>query len=98
MNMPTSFDSSLLRRCAAQLLLFLLAMGAVAARAGATECPCPETTKVCLPRTQDEVWLVSSRCLGCPDDEPLPPRFEVFRYNMDLHEWDASTLDAFLAA
>jgi hypothetical protein len=36
--------------------------------------------------------------LGCPDDEPLPPRFEVFKYDLDKQEWDDSSLNAFLKA
>ncbi len=59
--------------------------------------PCITHTEVCLPR-HDEVWLVSSRCLGCPDSEPLPPNFGVEKYDFDEHTWHDSTLKEFLAS
>jgi hypothetical protein len=49
-----------------------------------------------LPRTTDEVWLVSTRGLGCPDCEPSPHP-EVWRYDCDAHQWNNSSLEAFLA-
>ncbi len=59
--------------------------------------PCVTHTEVCLPR-HDDVWLVSSRCLGCPDNEPMPPNFGVEKYDFDEHTWRDSTLAEFLAS
>src|SRR5215471_14318060 len=58
---------------------------------------CPAKPTVCLPRTADEVWLVSTRNLGCPDCEASPVP-QVWRYDCEAHRWNGSALDAFLAA
>ena len=60
--------------------------------------PCHPEAKPCLPRTQDEIWLVSTRCLGCPDVESATPDYGVWRYDLNTHQWDQSTLQAFEAA
>ncbi len=62
---------------------------------------CPTTPPACIacaPRTQDEVWLVSTRCLGCPDNETAPYNIGVMQYNFAAHQWLASSLQDFLAA
>jgi hypothetical protein len=61
-------------------------------------CPTKTVVKECIPRTQDEVWLVSTRCLGCPSNEPTPPPMQVWRYDCDANFWNASTLDELLEA
>ncbi|HTQ40812.1 MAG TPA: hypothetical protein VMJ32_17455 [Pirellulales bacterium] len=65
---------------------------------GTTSSACGHEAPVCLPRTQDEVWLVSSRCLGCPNDEANPPQFQVWQYDLNAHQWNSSTQAAFLAS
>jgi hypothetical protein len=58
--------------------------------------PCKEAP-VCLPRTEDEVWCVSTRGLGCPDCEATPT-LGVLQHDCDACRWNSSTLDDFLAA
>jgi hypothetical protein len=50
-----------------------------------------------LPRN-DDVWLVSSRCLGCPDNEAFPPDFGVEKYDFVQHGWHNASLQEFLAS
>ena len=59
--------------------------------------PCHPEAKPCLPRTADEIWLISTRCLGCPDCEADPPDFGVWQYDLQAHQWNRSSLKAFLA-
>jgi hypothetical protein len=54
-------------------------------------------TPVCQPRLHDEVWVVSSRSLGCPDNEAGPPQLETWQLDLSNHTWNASSQDAFLA-
>jgi hypothetical protein len=68
-----------------------------------TACPdtassCTHETKVCVPRTSDEVWLVSSRCLGCPDCEADAPQLEVWRFEFKTQSWESSSQAVFLAS
>jgi len=56
------------------------------------------TTPACQPRLHDEVWVVSSRSLGCPDNEASPLQLETQQFDLSSHIWNASSLDAFLAA
>lgn len=50
----------------------------------------------CAVHPQDELWFISTRHLGCPTCEPLPPRLEVRRYEQGA--WLPSSMDAFIAA
>ena len=59
---------------------------------------CPPSSGVCAPRTLDEVWLVSSRGLGCPDCEPSPPAPRVWQFDLKSDQWNESSLAAFFAA
>ncbi len=65
------------------------------------EAPCPSTTccnlRCCKPRPQDQVWLVSTRHLGCPrcGDEP---NLRVWLFNWETNQWEASSLEAFYAS
>src|SRR5262245_35556147 len=70
----------------------------LATDAHATSTPCVQAPTACAPRTKDEVWLISTRGLCCPDVEASPPNFQVWQYDRESHQWDASSLDAFLAA
>jgi hypothetical protein len=109
MNMRTDSQSWMSRRGFLASIATAVVLGASfcappAARATSTATanasaePCHTTTKVCVPRTLDEVWLVSTRCLGCPSCESTPPNFEVWRLDCEANRWDASSLDAFLKA
>ena len=91
-------------RLTAAMAIACLASAAARGSSSATMAPCDHDSKpcithteVCLPR-HDEVWLVSSRCLGCPDNEPLPPNFGVEKYDFDEHSWHDSTVKEFLAS
>jgi hypothetical protein len=68
------------------------------AHCGTSSAACPPEPAVCLPRTHDEVWLVSTRGLGCPDHEASPPQLEVWQCDLNAHEWNRSSQAAFLAA
>jgi hypothetical protein len=59
---------------------------------------CVHEPTVCVPRTEDEIWLVSSRSLGCPNNEAALPQFEVWQYDTSAHDWHESSQAAFLAA
>lgn len=84
----------------------LCANMAIVARHGAatdSKCPAPSAScthesESCLPRTNDEVWLVSSRGLGCPDCESSPPQFEVWQFDTKENGWNRSSQAAFLAS
>ncbi len=54
--------------------------------------PCHAEAKPCLPRTADEIWLISTRCLGCPDVEAATPDYGVWRYDLNAHQWNHATL------
>jgi hypothetical protein len=80
-----------------------LATATPRANANDSACPAPSAscthkTETSVPRTQDEVWLVSSRSLCCPDCEKLPPEFEVWQFDTADHEWNRSSQGAFLAS
>ncbi len=107
--MHLSFVSRALRRAVfkavatAFLAGIFSSLSATAVRGSSTIADCPSevsaSTKqhaVCVPRL-DDVWLVSTRNLGCPDCEtsPLP---QVWRYDCNAHEWNAASRDAFLAS
>jgi hypothetical protein len=66
----------------------------------AEKAPCTEAPKsaapVCLPRTQDEVWCVSTRGLGCPNCEQ--PQLCVCQHDCEAGRWNTSSLENFLAA
>ncbi|HEY2882789.1 MAG TPA: hypothetical protein VGJ15_10155 [Pirellulales bacterium] len=101
------------RHCRLLALALISAVFALAIAAGAfgdaaranEACPtlndtaaCHIVNSTCVPRTSDAVWLVSSRCLGCPDMQSLPPRLEVWKYDLDRKQWNQSSLEIFLAA
>ena len=46
-------------------------------------------------RPGDQIWLISTRCLGCPADN-VEPAYEIVRY--DDAGWQTATLQDFLAA
>lgn len=71
---------------------FLWIVLAGMARDAAAQAPCA----ACEPRRQDEVWLVSTRHLGCPLHHARPA-YEVQRYDWDTG-WHATPMDSFLAA
>jgi hypothetical protein len=71
----------------------------VSASAPSTElATCPPSPGIYTPRTLDEVWLVSSRGLGCPDCEPSPPALRMWQFDLASDQWNESTLAAFFAA
>ncbi len=54
------------------------------------------TRRGCL-RTQDQMWVISSRCLGCPSPDPhAVPALQVKRF--EAGRWTATDLGAFLSA
>ena len=60
-------------------------------QAAASDCDCP-----CAARTQDAIWQVSTRHLGCPSHyDPNNPDFQVMRYDSQAG-WEDSELEAFL--
>lgn len=77
------------------LATFMLATSAsaedVADEAGAST----SSPKVCPTfrvRPQDEVWAVSTRCLGCPSASAAEPQFAVWKYEPQGPRWlNAST-------
>ncbi len=95
---PVRTDAVLRILAACFALWVSCATAGTEARAGSaacTETACPDTgtgctheTKVCVPRTSDEVWLVSSRSLGCPDCEVDTPQLEVWRFDCKTQSWD----------
>jgi hypothetical protein len=50
-----------------------------------------------LPRPQDQLWLVSSRGLGCGDLGARVARLQYWRYDRE-HSWTRSNLDELLAS
>jgi len=60
--------------------------------------PCDTTSAKCPPRLHDEVWVVSSRSLGCPDNEASQPRLETWQLDLKSRNWNVSSQDAFLAS
>ncbi|MCC7085592.1 MAG: hypothetical protein IT427_11370 [Pirellulales bacterium] len=72
-----------------------------AAAIHAEKAPCRDATQttppICLPRTEDEIWCVSTRGLGCPDCEPTP-QFGVWQHDCKAGHWNSSSLKSFLAA
>ena len=80
-----------------------LVLGASSARAGQPDAPeddryrgvcCPGFSDI-PPRPQDQVWLVSTRSLGCPSsEETAPPRLDVQRYDPS-RGWETGTLEEF---
>jgi hypothetical protein len=60
--------------------------------------PCDTKLAKCPPRLHDEVWVVSSRSLGCPGNETGPPQLEAWQLDLNNHTWNSSSQDAFLAA
>jgi hypothetical protein len=91
---------------AAYFVAICVALSAAAASnvnattASAEKAPCAKAPKaaapVCLPRTEDEVWCVSTRGLGCPDC--TPPELCAWQHDCNAGRWNTSSLDAFLAA
>lgn len=63
-----------------------------------TAVPCDTKPVTCQPRLHDEVWLVSDRSLGCPDAVASQPQLETWQFDLNAHNWNASSQDAFLAA
>jgi hypothetical protein len=47
-------------------------------------------------REHDQIWLISTRDLGCPNGA-LPPALQVWSYD-GAGDWNGSSVDAFLAA
>lgn len=105
MRLTSRLARRALLKAFAAIIVSLLATCAAPIEARATSSPeaypqkpvCPTKPTVCLPRTADEIWLVSTRNLGCPDCEasPIP---QVWRYDCEAHRWNNSSLDALLAA
>ncbi len=92
----------------AQIAICWLALGAFPAglfaasnptitAAKVEKAPCDKPPPVCLPRTQDEIWCVSTRGLGCPDCKSAP-QLGVWRHDCDACRWNSSTLAEFLAS
>ncbi|MEX2175538.1 MAG: hypothetical protein WD872_14340 [Pirellulaceae bacterium] len=48
-------------------------------------------------RQQDEIWAVSTRCLGCPSGDLAQPRWSVWRYNAQLPSWENASAAEFYA-
>jgi hypothetical protein len=69
----------------------------IPAAAATSKGPCDTTLAKCPPRLHDEVWVVSSRLLGCPGEEVRAPQLETWHLDLKSHRWNASSLDAFLA-
>ena len=57
----------------------------------------PCIAKCEIPRAGDQIWLVSTRCLGCACGLIGAPGLQFWRYEKESG-WKASTLDEFLAA
>src|SRR5262245_11910838 len=99
-----------LRPACAALLLALVTLIALApaasARAGdaplasAVQAPSSEApAKTCSTfrvRERDQVWLVSTRCLGCPSAGPEMPAWQIWRYEQAM--WQPRTAAEFYAA
>jgi len=47
-------------------------------------------------REQDQIWLVSTRCLGCPSDGPEMPAWQLWQY--ENATWQPRTTAEFYAA
>jgi hypothetical protein len=86
-----SYHRSRFRRAAGGLIPRIAALVAIqvicaAVRAGET------TTSPPLPRPQDELWLVSSRALGCCDLWQQVAHLQYWRYDRE-HCWTKASLD-----
>src|SRR5262245_63758301 len=91
--------------CLALITLTVL-MPAGGARAGdappdfAVQAPANQTLAKTCPtfrvREQDQVWLVSTRCLGCPGGGPEMPAWQIWRYEQAI--WQPRTTAEFYAA
>jgi hypothetical protein len=86
-------------------ICLLLALGqclfvpetAIAAEAVASK-PCDHANGKCEPRPQDQIWLISTRHLGCPSSsESDSPDFGVWRYD-GKDGWEKTNIDGFFAA
>ncbi len=82
----------------------LLALGQVVAGSAmalanevAASQPCDHASETCLPRPQDQMWLISTRHLGCPGNEWETPNFGVWRYDWNVG-WQQTNIDGFFAA
>lgn len=89
-------------------LVVAILQGAVAGRplrgeeAGKQPLPSPKQTspaetecRVFRVRAQDQVWVVSTRCLGCPCGGPGEPAWQIWRYEKGW--WQPKTLAEFYA-
>lgn len=84
---------------APRILFALLIVLVLAGRAVAAE-PRPASVQACADckRTDDQHWLINTRCLGCPAEElTTAPRFSVWRYAKP-EGWSKSNVADFLKA
>jgi hypothetical protein len=59
----------------------------------------PEPPKCCKEfrvRAQDQVWVVSTRCLGCPSGAKTEPAWQLWRYEKAM--WQPATATEFYAS
>lgn len=85
-----------MRRLGTSLTILTLAAacwaGVASARAG--EAPCYPAK----PRPQDQIWLISTRDLGCASCRLTEaPRLAVWKYDPAAKNWQVSTVEKFLA-
>lgn len=84
-----------------------LTLGLLAARArgqspaadAAVQAPADSSAKTCPTfrvREQDQVWLVSTRCLGCPSGKETMPGWQLWQY--EKATWQPRTTAEFYAA
>lgn len=65
-------------------------------KTGAEKATCFPPAADCVPRTEDEVWCISTRCLGCPDCNTAP-NLGVCQFDCHAGQWNQSSLADFLA-
>ncbi len=88
-----------LHRSALFVLLVLAASALVGTSPENATAGCPVcTNSAAITRTQDQVWLISSRGVDCPDNVTSDVTLPTSQFDLTARQWQASDLNKFLAA
>ena len=64
---------------------------------GKAAAPAPQVCQTFRVRAQDEIWAVSTRCLGCPSGTEPEPQWTVWKYDPRGPQWLNASASEFYA-